>query len=159
MPAIEVTGLTKTFRTYKKQTGFRGALSGLFRRKYEQTVAVKDVSFTVEPGELVGFLGPNGAGKTTTLKMLAGLLYPTGGSARVLGYVPWERNDGYRRQFALLLGQKNQLWWDLPARESLELNAKIYGIEPPVMEQRVREMSELLAVTDKLNVSVRELSL
>ena len=78
----------------------------------------------IEPGELVGFLGPNGAGKTTTLKMLAGLLYPTGGSARVLGYVPWEREDGYRRQFALLLGQKNQLWWDLPARESFELNAR-----------------------------------
>src|SRR4051812_43607374 len=109
MPAIEVTAVTKAFRTYKKQSGFRGALSGLFHRKYEQTVAVKDVSFKIEPGELVGFLGPNGAGKTTTLKMLAGLLYPTSGSARVLGYVPWERDDGYRRQFSLLLGQKNQL--------------------------------------------------
>ena len=115
-PAIEVSGLTKSFRTYKKQPGFAGAVSGLFHRKYEQTLAVKDVRFTVQPGELVGFLGPNGAGKTTTLKMLAGLLYPTSGSARVLGYVPWERDDGYRRQFALLLGQKNQLWWDLPAR-------------------------------------------
>src|SRR5678815_3494873 len=127
-PAISVQGLTKSFRTYKKQPGFTGALKGLFRRKYEQTVAVKGVTFSVEEGELVGFLGPNGAGKTTTLKMLAGLLYPTSGSASVLGYVPWERDDGYRRQFALLLGQKNQLWWDLPARESLNLNAKIYGI-------------------------------
>src|SRR6267378_1739451 len=89
MPAIEVNGLTKAFRTYKKQPGFSGAVRGLFRRQYEQTVAVKDVTFSVESGELVGFLGPNGAGKTTTLKMLAGLLYPTGGSARVLGYVPW----------------------------------------------------------------------
>jgi ABC-2 type transport system ATP-binding protein len=159
MPAIEVTGLTKTFRTYKKQSGFRGAVSGLFRRKYEQTVAVKDVSFKVEPGELVGFLGPNGAGKTTTLKMLSGLLYPTSGSARVLGYVPWERDDGYRRQFALLLGQKNQLWWDLPARESFELNAKIYGLSRAAFESTVAEMSELLSVRDKLNVSVRELSL
>jgi ABC-2 type transport system ATP-binding protein len=159
MPAIEVTGLTKTFRTYKKQPGFRGAVSGLFRRKYEQTVAVKDVGFSIEPGELVGFLGPNGAGKTTTLKMLAGLLYPTSGSARVLGYVPWERDDGYRRQFALLLGQKNQLWWDLPARESFELNAKIYGVSAAALERTVAEMSELLAVRDKLNVSVRELSL
>src|SRR3982750_3912467 len=139
MPAIEVNGLTKTFRTYKKQPGFMGALKGLVHRQYEQTVAVKDVNFTIEPGELVGFLGPNGAGKTTTLKMLAGLLYPTSGSARVLGYLPWKRDDGYRRQFALLLGQKNKLWWDLPARESFELNAQIYGIEPPVMEQRVRE--------------------
>src|SRR6266850_5168841 len=159
MPAIEVNGLTKTFRTYKKQPGFRGAVKGLWRRQYEQTVAVKDVTFQVEPGELVGFLGPNGAGKTTTLKMLSGLLYPTSGSARVLGYVPWEREDGYRRQFALLLGQKNQLWWDLPARESLELNAKIYGIPADRFERTVAEMSEMLNVKEKLNVSVRELSL
>jgi viologen exporter family transport system ATP-binding protein len=157
--AIEVSGLTKAFRTYKKQPGFSGAVRGLFRRKYEQTLAVKDVTFSIQAGELVGFLGPNGAGKTTTLKMLAGLLYPTSGSARVLGYVPWERHDGYRRQFALLLGQKNQLWWDLPARESLELNAKIYGISPETLERTVATMSELLAVQDKLDVSVRELSL
>src|SRR4051812_24225562 len=159
MPVIEVNGLTKAFRSYKKLPGFSGAVRGLFHRKYEQSVAVKDVSFSVNEGELVGFLGPNGAGKTTTLKMLAGLLYPTGGAARVLGYVPWERDDGYRRQFALLLGQKNQLWWDLPASESFELNAKIYGIAPADMERTVTEMSELLAVRDKLNVSVRELSL
>ena len=132
-----------------------GALEGLFHRKYEQTVAVKGVSFSLEEGELVGFLGPNGAGKTTTLKMLAGLLYPTGGSATVLGHIPWERDDGYRRQFALLLGQKNQLWWDLPARESLELNAKIYGIAKAGFERTVAEMSELLAANDKLNVIVR----
>src|ERR1051325_8007511 len=132
MAAIEVNGLTKTFRTYKKQPGFSGAIKGLWRRQYEQTVAVKDVSFQIEPGELVGFLGPNGAVRTTTLKMLSGLLYPTSGSAKVLGYVPWNREDGYRRQFALLLGQKNQLWWDLPARESLELNANISGIAPAV---------------------------
>lgn len=159
MPVIEVRGLTKSFRTYKKQPGLRGAIRGLFHREYEQTVAAKDVSFTIEEGELVGFLGPNGAGKTTTLKMLAGLLHPTGGAARVLGYVPWERDDGYRRQFALLLGQKNQLWWDLPARESLELNAKIYGIPRASFERTVGDMSELLDVKDKLNVMVRELSL
>ena len=159
MSVIEVSGLTKTFRTYKKQPGFAGAVKGLFRRQSEKTVAVNDVHFTIEPGELVGFLGPNGAGKTTTLKMLSGLLYPTAGSARVLGYVPWERADGYRRQFALVLGQKNQLWWDLPARESLELNAKIYGIPADRFERTVAEMSEMLSVRDKLNVSVRELSL
>src|SRR6185369_14882648 len=159
MAAIEVSGLTKTFRTYKKQPGFAGAIKGLWRRQYEQTVAVKDVSFRIEPGELVGFLGPNGAGKTTTLKMLSGLLYPASGSAKVLGYVPWNREDGYRRQFALLLGQKNQLWWDLPARESLDLNAKIYGIPSETLERTISEMTELLAVKDKLNVSVRELSL
>src|SRR5213593_5068057 len=129
MPVIQVQGLTKTYRTYKKQPGLKGAFKGLFHRESELTHAVKNVAFSVDEGELVGFLGPNGAGKTTTLKMLAGLLYPTRGTARVLGYVPWERDDGYRRQFALLLGQKNQLWWDLPANESLALNAKIYGIE------------------------------
>src|SRR5208283_2586980 len=159
MPAIEVSGLTKAFRTYKKQPGFAGAFKGLFHRTYEQTLAVKDISFTIEPGELVGFLGPNGAGKTTTLKMLSGLLYPTSGTARVLGYVPWQREDGYRRQFALLLGQKNQLWWDLPARESLDLNAKIYGIAPEVFARTVAELTEMLAVKDKLDVMVRELSL
>src|SRR5213595_2426865 len=159
MAVIEVHGLTKAFRTYKKAPGFLTAIKGLVRRKYETTLAVKEVSFAVEEGELVGFLGPNGAGKTTTLKMLAGLLYPTSGAACVLGYTPWERDDGYRRQFALLLGQKNQLWWDLPARESLELNAKIYDIPPVSFERTVAELSELLQVKDKLNVMVRELSL
>ena len=159
MPAIAVSGLTKTFRTYRKQPGFSGAIRGLIRRTYEQVIAVNEVSFIIEPGELVGFLGPNGAGKTTTLKMLAGLLYPSGGQARVLGYVPWERHNDYRRQFALVLGQKNQLWWDLPARESLELNARIYGIPADRFTRTVAEMSELLNVREKLNVSVRELSL
>jgi len=159
MPAIEVSSLTKAFRTYKKQPGFSGAVKGLFHRQYEQMLAVNDVSFKIEPGELVGFLGPNGAGKTTTLKMLAGLLYPTGGSANVLGYTPWERHDDYRRQFALVLGQKNQLWWDLPARESLELNAKIYGIPSGRFKKTVDELTTLLGITEKLNVNVRELSL
>ena len=159
MPAIEVCNLTKGFRTYKKQPGVSGAVKGLFHRQYEQIVAVNNVSFKIEPGELVGFLGPNGAGKTTTLKMLAGLLYPTGGSAKVLGHTPWERHDDYRHQFALVLGQKNQLWWDLPARESLELNAKIYGIPGDRFKKIVGELTELLGVTEKLNVNVRELSL
>ena len=159
MSVIEVQGLTKSFRTYKKNPGLGGAIKGLFHREYEMTLAVKDVSFSIDEGELVGFLGPNGAGKTTTLKMLSGLLYPTSGSAKVLGYVPWERKDGYRRQFALLLGQKNQLWWDLPARESLELNARIYGIPKDSFERTVAEMTALLTVEDKLNVMVRELSL
>ena len=159
MSAIQVRGLSKSFRTYKKQPGLRGAVAGLFHRQHETVWAVQDVSFEIEEGELVGFLGPNGAGKTTTLKMLAGLLYPARGSASVLGYTPWERADGYRRQFALLLGQKNQLWWDLPARESLELNAKIYGIPPDEFTRRVDELTALLSVRDKLGVMVRELSL
>src|SRR6266566_2151306 len=109
MPVIEVSHLTKSFRTYKKQPGFGGAVKGLFRRKYEQTVAVKDVSFKIEPGELVGFLGPNGAGKTTTLKMLAGLLYPTSGQARVLGHVPSRREKDYLRRMTMVMGNRNQL--------------------------------------------------
>jgi len=158
-PIIQVQDLTRVFRTYKKKPGLIGAVRGLFHREYEQTAAVQDISFTVEEGEFVGFLGPNGAGKTTTLKMLSGLLHPSSGSASVLGYTPWERPIEYRRQFALLLGQKNQLWWDLPARESLELNGRIYGIPRPDFERRVGELTELLRVTEKLDVMVRELSL
>ena len=159
MAVIEVSQLTKSFRTYQKEPGFRGAVRGLWRRKYETKHAVQDVSFQIGEGEFVGFLGPNGAGKTTTLKMLAGLLHPTSGTAQVLGYTPWERSDAYRRQFALLLGQKNQLWWDLPARDSLELNAKIYDLPKDRFERTVKELSELLGVADKLATAVRELSL
>lgn len=157
--AIQVERLSKTFRVYAKQPGLGGALRGLWNRRYELTHAVKEVSFQIQPGEFVGFLGPNGAGKTTTLKMLAGLLHPSSGSATVLGYVPWERQDDYRRQFSLLLGQKNQLWWDLPARESLELNRRIYGIELESFRQRLDEMTSLLEIGRKLDVMVRELSL
>ena len=158
-PLISVEGLTKTYQVYKKRAGFRGALRGLFRREYELVEAARNITFQIQEGEFVGFLGPNGAGKTTTLKMLSGLLYPTSGNAEVLGYVPWERKDGYRRQFALLLGQKNQLWWDLPARDSLELNSRIYGIPRDRFERIVDELTTLLAVKEKLNVMVRELSL
>ena len=159
MSLIEVNNLSKTYRSFKKAPGFSGAVKGLFRRDYEAVAAVNSVSFNIEAGELVGFLGPNGAGKTTTLKMLSGLLYPTAGSASVMGYVPWERPDGYRRQFALLLGQKNQLWWDLPAYESLQLNAKIYGLAKEDFEKTVDELTSLLDVASKLRVMVRELSL
>lgn len=158
-PVIRASGLTKEYRTYKKQPGFWGAVKGLVYRQHETVTAAQQVSFEIARGELVGFLGPNGAGKTTTLKMLAGLLYPSRGTAEVLGFVPWERNDGYRRQFALLLGQKNQLWWDLPARESLELNARIYGIPKEHFERTVDELTALLTVREKLSVMVRELSL
>jgi len=158
-PVIQVKGLTKVFRTYKKQPGLIGAVQGLFRRTYESTSAADGIGFEVEAGELIGFLGPNGAGKTTTLKILAGLLHPTAGSVSVLGFIPWERPIEYRRQFALLLGQKNQLWWDLPARDSLELNAKLYGIERRDFEHTLGELTEMLDVQDKLSVMVRELSL
>ena len=159
MSVIETNGLTKTYRTYKKEAGLWGAVKGLGRRHYDEVRAAEGVTFKIEEGELVGFLGPNGAGKTTVLKMLSGLLNPTSGSARVLGYVPWERRDEMKRQFALLMGQKNALWWDLPARESLELNRVIYGIERKNFTRIVGGLSELLDVTGKLDVMVRELSL
>lgn len=159
MSAIEASGLTKVYRTYRKENGLRGAIKGLVHRKYDETRAADNVSFKIEEGELVGFLGPNGAGKTTVLKMLSGLLNPSGGEARVLGFVPWERRNEMKRQFALLMGQKNALWWDLPAQESLELNRAIYGIDRTRFRKVVGGLSELLEVGDKMNVMVRELSL
>jgi ABC-2 type transport system ATP-binding protein len=159
MPVIETQNLTKVYRTYKKAPGLWGAVKGLGRREYQDVRAAEDVSFSIEEGEFVGFLGPNGAGKTTVLKMLSGLLNPTSGSARVLGFTPWERRMEMKRQFALLMGQKNALWWDLPARESLELNRAIYGIERQQFTRIVGGLTELLDVTDKLDVMVRELSL
>jgi ABC-2 type transport system ATP-binding protein len=158
-PTIVATDLSKIYRTYKKRSGLVGALQGLIRRDFEETRAVDRVSFSIEQGEFVGFLGPNGAGKTTVLKMLSGLLVPTSGSASVLGFTPWERKPEFKRQFSLVLGQKNSLWWDLPARESLELNRVIYQIPRPTYEKTVDELVELLDVRDKLNVMVRELSL
>src|ERR1700733_3701377 len=159
MPVIETRGLTKVYRTYRKEGGLRGSIKGLVRRKYDETRAADDVTFQIEEGELVGFLGPNGAGKTTVLKMLSGLLYPTSGEARVLGFVPWKRQNDFKRQFALVLGQKNQLWWDLPAAESLELNRVIYGLDRAAAQKTIDELTELLDVRDKLDTMVRELSL
>src|SRR5246500_2199747 len=157
--AIAAENLSKVYRTYKKREGLIGALKGLFTRQYDEIAAAKNVSFQIEEGEFVGFLGPNGAGKTTVLKMLAGLLVPTSGTARVLGYLPWERKAPFKRQFSLVLGQKNSLWWDLPARESLELNRAIYEIDHNRFRRVVDELVDLLDVRDKLNVMVRELSL
>jgi ABC-2 type transport system ATP-binding protein len=156
---IQTRDLTKIFRTYRKEEGLVGAFKGLFHRGYTETKAADSVNFSVGEGEFVGFLGPNGAGKTTVLKMLSGLLQPSSGSASVLGYNPSKRPIELKRQFALLMGQKNALWWDLPARESLELNRAIYGIGRTEFKATVGELSELLDVRDKMGVMVRELSL
>jgi ABC-2 type transport system ATP-binding protein len=156
---IEVRNLTRVFRTYKKRPGFLGGLYGLFKRDFEEIAAAKEVSFDIAEGEFVGFLGPNGAGKTTTLKMLAGLIFPTGGSARVAGFDPVRRENAYRRIFALVLGQKNQLWWDLPAQESFLLLRHIYNLPAADYKATLDELVELLGVGPKLNVMVRELSL
>ncbi len=159
MPIIEVENLSKIYRTQKRLPGLGGAFKGLFNRKYTEVRAVDNVSFKIEEGELVGFLGPNGAGKTTTLKMLSGILFPTTGTAKVMGFTPWERKNEYRRQFALVMGQKNQLWWDLPAQESLYLNKEIYGVSDEAYKQVMDEMTELLQVKKLLGIMVRELSL
>jgi ABC-2 type transport system ATP-binding protein len=159
MPIIEATDLTKTYRVFQKQPGLVGALRGLFRREYKDVHAVAGVSFTIEPGEMVAFLGPNGAGKTTTLKMLSGLIYPTSGTARVLGFTPWERANAFRCQFALVMGQKNQLWWDLPAADSFHLHREIYSLPRAAFEQTLGELTELFGVRQLVRQPVRELSL
>ena len=159
MPAIEVSRLTKSFDYYEKEAGLRGSLKNLFNRKKLVKEAVRGISFEIEEGEIVGFLGANGAGKTTTLKMLSGILYPTGGSASVLGYTPWERKKEFKKSFSIVMGQKSQLWWDLPASESLLLNRYIYELDGRAFQNTVDELSELLGVRELLNVQVRRLSL
>lgn len=159
MPIITVDSLKKTYRVHRKQAGLLASMKSLFRREYKTVRAVDGISFDIEEGEIVGFLGPNGAGKTTTLKMLSGLIFPTEGSACVMGFVPWERKNDYRRQFALLMGQKNQLWWDLPAQESFRLHKEIYAIDDADFSRVKGELTELLDVKDLLGQPVRELSL
>jgi ABC-2 type transport system ATP-binding protein len=159
MTIIRANNLTKTYRVNQKRVGFLGALRGLFRREYKEVHAVEDVSFQIEPGEMVAFLGPNGAGKTTTLKMLSGLIYPTRGTARVLGFVPWERADAFRRRFSLVMGQKNQLWWDLPAADSFQLHREIYSLPAADFDRTVAELTEMFHVKDLVRQPVRELSL
>src|SRR5437764_15021717 len=159
MPIIEASGLSKTYRVFQKKEGFLGAVRGLFRRQYKEVRAVDGVSFTIEPGEMVAFLGPNGAGKTTTLKMLSGLIFPSGGVARVLGFVPWERADAFRRRFALVMGQKNQLWWDLPAADSFQLHREIYSLPADDVNRTLGELTEMFGVKELTRQPVRELSL
>ncbi len=157
-PIISVDGLCKTYTVRKRSEGDE-SFFGRFRRTKEEVRAVRDISFSVNEGELVGFLGPNGAGKTTTLKMLSGILYPSSGSAQVMGHVPWDRKPEYQRQFALVMGQKNQLWWDLPARDSFRLNKIMYEVPDEQYEATVTSLSELLGVTHVLDTPVRKLSL
>ncbi len=159
MAIIEVKDLKKTYTYHKKAPGLLNSMKSLFKRETLTTEAVKGINFTVEEGELVGFLGPNGAGKTTTLKMLAGILYPTSGTATVLGYTPWERKSVYQKQFSIVMGQKNQLWWDLPAMESFLLNKEIYEIPDDQFRRTLDELSTLLDLNDVLDVQVRKLSL
>lgn len=159
MPAVETHNLSKTYVSHKKAPGIMGGIKGLFTRQKTEVQAVKDVSMSIEQGELVGFLGPNGAGKTTTLKMLSGILHPTSGSAKVLGYTPHERNHDMLRRIALVMGNKNQLWWDLPAWDSFIVLKELYEVEESKFRKRVDRLIEELQLSDKINTAVRKLSL
>jgi len=159
MAIIEIENLCKSYRVYQKREGVLASIGGLFKRDYREVEAVRDVSLTVEAGEFVAFLGPNGAGKTTTLKLLSGVINPDSGTATVMGHVPWLRENEYRRKFALVMGQKNQLWWDLPAAESFRLNQHIYCMPAEQFEKTKNELTEMLDVTRLLGQPVRELSL
>jgi ABC-2 type transport system ATP-binding protein len=154
MSVIEIRGLRKSYRVYQKKEGLGAAFRGLFRREYREVEAVRGIDLDVDEGEFVAFLGPNGAGKTTTLKLLSGVIYPSAGEARVLGYVPWERENAYRRRFALVMGQKNQLWWDLPAAESFRLHQQIYHIPPENFQKKQDELVDLLVVRRLLFIPV-----
>lgn len=156
---ISVSHLKKYYQVHKKEPGLMGSIRSLIARKYENVKAVDDISFEITEGELVGFIGPNGAGKTTTLKCLSGLLYPTTGQVVVLGYTPFERKNAFLKQIALVMGQKNQLWWDLPAMETFLLNKEIYEIPDDQYKKTLNELVELLEVEQLLKVQVRKLSL
>ena len=159
MNAIEIRGLKKSYRVYQKKEGLLASVTGLFNREYREVDAVRGIDLDVQQGEFVAFLGPNGAGKTTTLKLLSGVISPTDGQATVLGHVPWKRENEYRRRFALVMGQKNQLWWDLPAQESFRLHQKIYRIPQDEFQRTLDELVDMLDVAHLLKQPVRELSL
>lgn len=159
MPLIEIEKLSKHYQVYQKQEGLWASVRGLFRRQYRQVTALDAINLQVERGEFVAFLGPNGAGKTTTLKILSGVIHPTSGTCRVMGHVPWQRANAYRRRFALVMGQKNQLWWDLPAQESFRLHQHIYQIPSDQFQATRDELVDLLGLGKLLRQPVRELSL
>ena len=159
MPAIETHDLRKVYVTHKKAPGIAGAVKSLFSREKMEVEAVKGIDLKIEQGEMVGFLGPNGAGKTTTLKMLSGILFPTSGEAKVLGYTPSERRPEMLRRISLVMGNKNQLWWDLPAWDSFVVLRELYEVEEAKFKRRSDQLIEALQLGDKINTQVRRLSL
>jgi viologen exporter family transport system ATP-binding protein len=156
---ILVEQLSKTYQVSEREGGFGAAVGSFFKRKYKDVNAVQKVSFQIEPGEIVGFLGPNGAGKTTTLKMLSGLLHPTGGNAHVLGFTPWELKPEYLRSMTLVMGQRNRLSWDIPAADSFLLNQAIYRLPDDEYKKTYGELDELLELEPLMKKPVRNLSL
>lgn len=158
-PLINIQDLSRNYKVHRKEPGLLGSLRGLINRQFDIVPAVKSINLTINQGELVGFIGPNGAGKTTTLKMLSGLLYPTSGTATVLGFVPWQRRQEFLKQISLVMGQKHQLWWDLPLYDSLLLQRDIYEMDKSDFASSLTELTELLELPDFLKVQVRKLSL
>jgi len=156
---VHVDGLRKVFKVPEREAGLRASMRSLYARRWREVRAVDGVSFELQPGEVVGFLGPNGAGKTTTLKMLSGLLHPTGGDVRVLAHVPWKRERDYLRRITLVMGNRNQLQWDLPALDSFELNRAIYRLPREDFTRTRDELIELLDIGDLVRKPVRQLSL
>ncbi len=159
MYAVESQGLTKSYFTTQKQPGFGGAVKALLKPDKKEVQAVKGIDLKIEPGEVIGFLGPNGAGKTTTLKMLSGILHPTGGWCKVLGYTPTERKPELLRQLSLVMGNKQQLWWDLPAWDSFVVFRELYEVPEAEFKKRVEYLIEALDLKDKVHTQVRRLSL
>jgi len=158
-PTIKVENLSKTYKVPEREGGFGAAVRSFFKRKYKEVKAVQEVNFNIEQGEIVGFLGPNGAGKTTTLKMLSGLLHPTGGKATVLGFTPWELKQEYLRSMTLVMGQRNRLSWDIPAADSFLLGQAIYRIPDDEYKSTYKELDELLELEPLMKKPVRNLSL
>lgn len=157
--AITTTELTKSFKIFKRDAGLSGAVKSFFHRRYENFTALSDVNLEIGNGEIVGILGENGAGKTTLIKLMVGLLHPTSGEVNINGFIPSERKNQFLQGISIVMGQKNQLWWDIPASESFLLNQKIYGLEDSHFRKTLNELVELLDVREKLNVQVRRLSL
>jgi ABC-2 type transport system ATP-binding protein len=157
--AVEVRSLSKTYRVHERGAGLGAAIRSVFRRRYKTVHAVNELTFKVEPGERVGFLGPNGAGKTTTLKMLAGLLHPTSGQIRVSGYVPQRREAAFLKSITLVMGQKQQLLWDLPPADTFDLNRAIYDVPQAEFERTMAELTELLDLSEIMRKPTRQLSL
>lgn len=157
--AIETNELKRVFKTYQKPEGLMNSIKGIWNRKYDEKVALNSTTIKIEQGKIIGLVGANGAGKTTLLKMLSGLVVPSSGEARVLGYKPWERDYEFLRQISILLGQKNQLWWDISPMDSYALLARIYDIEPNKARKKVHELADILNCTHVLNTQLRRLSL
>lgn len=156
---IETENLSRVYKTYSKKEGIVNSIKGFWNREYTEKQALKNVNLNIESGKIVGLIGSNGAGKTTLLKILAGLIYPSTGTARVLGFDPWKRDYEFLRQMSLLLGQKNQLWWDISARDSYSMLAKIYDLDLIAAKKRVNELADMLGCTSVLDTQLRRLSL